>query len=120
MLRRFAPILLVALLGVAACGPPAPPGSYRGDECPWSVEIQEAWAGTGDEHWAVDTAIRESRCQEGARNPSGASGIFQMMMPLHARLVRDVCGFDGVFDARCNITAARALYDGAGRGPWGG
>jgi soluble lytic murein transglycosylase-like protein len=69
----------------------------------------------------VSVAMRESRCQPDARNPSGASGLFQLMMPLHRRLVADVCGEpadDLVFVAACNIAAARALYAGAGRAPW--
>ena len=113
-------IVLSAVVFVTACGPRIPnaPDTYRGDECPYAAEIIDTWAGTGSEHWAVDTAIRESRCQPEARNPSGASGIFQLMMPLHARLVSDVCGSPDVFDASCNIRAARALFDGAGRNPW--
>jgi soluble lytic murein transglycosylase-like protein len=113
--------ILCALLAasLAACGPDAPPDVYRGSECPLSAQIQEAWAGTGDEHWAVDTAIRESRCNPDAYNQSGATGVFQLMMPLHARFVGDVCGDPGlVWDATCNITAARIMYDGQGRRPW--
>lgn len=122
MSRRLVPIVLALVVLAAACGPTVPnaPSTYRSSECGYAQQIMDTWAGTGDEHWAVDTAIRESRCQPGARNPSGASGVFQMMMPLHARLIRDVCGWDGVFDADCNIRAAKALYDGAGRRPWGG
>lgn len=113
-------ILATAVLATA-CGPTAPdapPDVYRADECPYAVEIMDAWAGTGDEHWAVDVALRESRCQPDAYNRSGASGIFQLMMPLHARLIGDVCGTPAPFDPGCNIAAARALYDGAGRRPW--
>jgi hypothetical protein len=114
--------ILCALLAasLAACGPDAPPDVYRGSECPLSAQIQEAWAGTGDEHWAVDVAIRESHCQPEARNPSGASGVFQLMLPLHSRLFGEVClgGADVWWDADCNIAAARLLYDGSGRRPW--
>lgn len=112
--------LFVLAVCAAACGPRVPnaPGTYRGDECPWAAQIMEHWAGTGDETWAVDVAIRESRCQPEARNPSGASGLFQLMMPLHAQLVTDVCGSPAVFDGHCNIRAARALYAGSGRAPW--
>lgn len=121
MRRRLALTLAAIVLStgiLTACGSDAPP-VYRGGECPLSRQITDAWAGTGDEHWAVDVAIRESRCQPEARNPSGASGVFQLMMPLHARLVYDVCGHGDVFDPACNIAAARALYDGSGRAPWG-
>jgi len=89
--------------------------------CAYAGAIRAAWAGTGDEEWAVSVAMRESRCQPGARNASGASGLFQLMVPLHNQLIADVCGDAGlVFDPGCNIAAARALYAGAGRGPWGG
>lgn len=114
--------VLCALLAVslAACGESAPPYVYRGSECALSQEIQDAWAGTGDEHWAVDVAIRESHCQPDARNPSGASGVFQLMLPMHAGLFWAVC-YAGPYvwwDAGCNIQAARLLYDGSGRAPW--
>ena len=69
----------------------------------------------------MSVAMRESRCQPEARNPSGASGLFQLMMPLHRRLVLEVCGEPAdelVFSPTCNIAAARALYQGAGRAPW--
>lgn len=98
------------------------PAAVAGDSgCAYADAIRAAWAGTGDEEWAVNVAMRESRCQPGARNPSGASGLFQLMVPLHNQLIADVCGDPGlVFDPGCNIAAARALYAGAGRGPWGG
>lgn len=89
--------------------------------CGYADAIRAAWADTGDGEWAVSVAWRESRCGAHARNPSGASGLFQLMMPLHRRLVADVCGEpadDLVFDPACNIAAARALYAGSGRAPW--
>lgn len=128
--RRYHPriIVLSALCAVltvlaTACGPtPAPmaDGPYRGSECALSQEIQDAWAGTGDEHWAVDVAIRESHCQPGARNPSGASGVFQLMLPMHSGLFSTVCLAGPLVwdDPGCNIAAARLLYDGSGRRPW--
>lgn len=100
---------------------PAPNNVAAG--CDLDTQIRAAWAGTGDEDWAVRVAVRESHCTPGARNASGASGVFQLMMPLHRQLIVDVCGEpadDLVFDATCNIAAARALYAGAGRAPWGG
>lgn len=109
---RSAPI--VADAGTGASEAPA-------SECALAEAIRAAWAGTGDEEWAVSVAWRESHCGPGARNPSGASGIFQLMMPLHRALIVHVCGEDAdalVFDADCNIRAARALYDGSGRRPW--
>jgi hypothetical protein len=116
----------IAVVGLAstlvACGPTIlnAPDTYRGDQCEYAAQIMAEWANTGYERWAVDTAIRESRCRPDAYNRSGASGIFQLMMPLHSQLVRDVCGWDGVFDAHCNIRAARVLFNGKGTRPWGG
>lgn len=92
-----------------------------GSSCGVADQIRAAWADTPDGEWAVSVAMRESRCQPDARNASGASGIFQLMMPLHRRLVVEVCGEPAdelVFSAACNIAAARALYQGAGRAPW--
>lgn len=103
---------------------PAPrAGASETPSCEWADTIRAVWAGTGDEDWAVMVAVRESgpTCSTTARNASGASGIFQLMMPLHRQLVADVCGGDPdslVFDGDCNIRAARVLYDRAGRSPW--
>lgn len=109
---RSAPVVTDAGAGTRE----APPS-----ECALADAIRAAWAGTGDEEWAVSVAWRESRCGPGARNASGASGIFQLMMPMHRALVAHICGEPAdelVFDADCNIRAARALYDGSGRRPW--
>lgn len=102
-------------------GAPPAPAAISDGGCAYADQIRAAWAGTGDEQWAVNTAVRESHCQPGARNPSGASGIFQLMMPLHRAFVAAICGEPAdelVFDPGCNITAARAMYDGSGRRPW--
>lgn len=112
---RAAPIAASAPTGTRETTPPAATG------CGYADAIRAAWSDTPDGEWAVTVAIRESHCFPEARNPSGASGIFQLMMPLHRRLIVDVCGEpaeERVFDAACNIAAARALYAGAGRAPW--
>lgn len=111
----------------AAANPASAPAGDRqatpatGSSCGFADAIRAAWADTPDGEWAVSVAMRESRCQPEARNPSGASGLFQLMMPLHRRLVLEVCGEPAdelVFSPACNIAAARALYQGAGRAPW--
>jgi hypothetical protein len=69
--------------------------------------------------WAVSIAWRESRCQPGARNRSGASGIFQIELPLHADLFTAVgCSPRSWMDVSCNVAAAFRLYQLAGRSPW--
>lgn len=134
MLRRLVPIVLALGLAAAACGPAvpgAPPGVYRGDECAWSAEIQDVWAGTGDEHWAVDTAIRESGCNPCAfypsrsdcgANPSTARGMFQLLGHYgleQAARGHGACPLDGRWsDPWCGMIAAKFLYDGSGRAPW--
>jgi hypothetical protein len=82
--------------------------------------IREAFAGTGQEDKALEIAWRESRCDPGARNPSGASGLFQLMLPLHSGLFWQVClaGPASWHDPWCNAHAARLLYDGSGWRPW--
>lgn len=51
-----------------------------------------------------------------ARNPSGASGLSQIMMPLHAGLVQRYGG--NVFDPMTNLRVAKHLYDESGLAPW--
>lgn len=87
--------------------------------CPDDVEriIRDVFAGTGEEDYFVGIAWRESRCQPGATNPNGGqvdSGVMQIRMPLHANLV----GGCDIFEARCNVEAARRMYDICGVGPW--
>ena len=120
-LERNASTPVVMAAGAGTSEAPAPNIVVTAPGCDLDAQIRTAWAGTGDEDWAVAVAMRESHCTSGARNPSGASGVFQLMMPLHRQLIVDVCGEpadDLVFDAACNIAAARALYAGAGRRPW--
>lgn len=116
------PVVVAPRTGTSeASAPDVPVAPQPG--CGVADLIRAAWADTPDAEWAIAVAMRESHCTSGARNPSGASGIFQLMMPLHRQLIVDVCGEpadDLVFDAACNINAARALYAGAGRSPWGG
>ncbi len=82
--------------------------------------IREEWAGSGEsEAWLFTIVWRESNFLPWARNPSGASGLFQMMLPLHANRFRAVgCDPARWAEARCNAAAARHLYEEAGRLPW--
>lgn len=58
----------------------------------------------------------ESGGNPNARNPSGASGLTQIMMPLHNALVQAAGG--NVFDPMTNLRVAKMLYDQAGLAPW--
>lgn len=60
---------------------------------------------------------RESGNNPSARNRSGASGCFQMMMPLHRPIFNGV-GCGDPFDATCNSRAALALFNSSGWSPW--
>lgn len=51
-----------------------------------------------------------------ARNPSGASGLTQIMLPLHRGLVSRYGG--DVFDPMTNLRVAKHLYDESGLAPW--
>ena len=70
--------------------------------------------------WATAIAWRESRCQPGAANRrSSARGVFQLMVPLHARQFAAVgCSWRQWANARCNIAAAAHLYREQGTRPW--
>lgn len=93
--------------------------------CQYASLIRSIWQQDAD--WAIWVVSKrgghgESNCTAGARNASGSSGLFQLMMPLHSDLLRAVCpGRDpmqSVFDPECNIRAAWRLYQGSGRSPW--
>ena len=74
---------------------------------------QSEWA------WGERIMWRESNHTPSARNPSGASGCWQMMLPLHAGLFRSVgCSPADWANALCNNRAAYALFRQAGRSPW--
>jgi len=67
---------------------------------------------------AVFNAIirAESGGNPNARNASGASGLTQIMMPLHQGLVARYGG--NVFDPMTNLRVAKHLYDESGLSPW--
>lgn len=85
----------------------------------WAVESLIWIVFPDDFEWAKATAWRESRYQPWARNQSGASGLMQLMLPLHASRFTAVGKSPAEWaDPVANLLAARALYDGAGRAPW--
>lgn len=87
-----------------------------GSPCQYADLIRSIWQ--RDAEWAISIAYRESRCIPTARNASGASGLFQMMMPMHSGIFLAVCGHTDWTDPECNIKAAWSLYQGSGRSPW--
>jgi hypothetical protein len=69
--------------------------------------------------WDCDTALRVASCETGGDynqydyNPSGATGLMQMMLPLHEGL------FDGnPYDPYVNARAAYRLWASSGWTPW--
>jgi len=69
--------------------------------------------------WARSIMWRESNHIPTARNRSGASGCWQLMLPLHANRFRAVgCDPARWADPLCNNRAAFHLFQEAGRAPW--
>lgn len=82
-----------------------------------NTAIDRHWP--GDKAWAKRIVWRESRNTPTARNASGASGCFQMMLPLHSRRFSAVgCSPAAWADPVCNVRAAWTLYAEAGTSPW--
>ena len=90
----------------------APPNS----SCSTQDLIRAIWPDDVEE-WAIGIAWRESRCSN-VQNREGASGQFQLMIPLHSALMAAVCGSADWANAECNIRTALKLYEGAGKRPW--
>lgn len=108
---------LAAELAARRARAAAPPVVPRSSGCAFEALIRSVFV--EDPDWAVMVAMRESGCQPTARNPSGASGLFQMMMPMHTASFAAVgCTPDQWPDPVCNVNAAHLLYLGSGRAPW--
>ena len=79
-----------------------------------SIEAMIAEAFPENPSLWIEIARCESHLNPRAYNKSGASGIFQIMMPLHSKLVNG-----NVFDPATNIRAARSLSrNGTSTAPW--
>lgn len=129
-LRKLAPVVEAFEQWTSTTKPKAASGGGRGEgqstvsrpaannsQCQYADLIREIW--TKDAEWAISIAWRESRCQANARHPEGASGLFQMMMPMHRGIFERVgCAARQWSDPRCNVMAAWSLYQGSGRRPW--
>lgn len=120
--HRFAGVALVAALGLAAAGCLAPSGAPPGPPPAVSAAIQSAFGdlGPGTVSCMTDVAYRESRWDPSARNASGASGLFQLMLPLHNDLFTALGVPPGAWsDPHWNALAARELWNSSGIAPWG-
>lgn len=122
---RLAAALLVAGLAIGAAGcfarasaPAAAPGPPP--DVAKAIQIAFGSAGQGTVSCMTSIAFRESRWDPGARNSSGASGLFQIMLPLHNDLFY-AAGSDPSWwwDPYTNARAARILFDSSGIAPWG-
>jgi soluble lytic murein transglycosylase-like protein len=84
-------------------------------DCYEAIDI--AWP--GDKAWARRIVWRESNNTPTARNSSGASGCFQLMLPLHNRLFT-AAGYSPSqwADPIVNVKVAWTLYQAAGTSPW--
>lgn len=90
------------------------PSPEQVNYAPESIEAMIAQAFPENPQLWIAIARCESGLRSNAYNPSGASGIFQMMMPMHAKLVNG-----DPFDPATNIRAARSLSrNGTSTGPW--
>jgi hypothetical protein len=108
----------VLVLGAAGCYAPASSGP--------SPDVQNAINGAfGDAGPSVvacmtNIAGRESGFDPGARNSSGASGLFQLMLPLHNDLFYALGVDPGNWpNPVWNARAARELWNSSGIAPWG-
>lgn len=83
----------------------------------WLAEVQAVFGPATAK--ACSVLGCESRGDPQARNRSGASGLFQIMMPLHAGMF-EAHGWpaSSVFDGVRNITIAAEIVRGVGWGAW--
>ena len=109
--------LIVALITPVVVGTQTAEASTRGCPAPIVAIIRRDFGRAAG--WATAIAWRESRCIPTAHNRSGASGLFQMMLPLHARQFTAVgCSPRQWSNAYCNTAAAAHLYHQVGSRPW--
>lgn len=117
--------------GVASDGSPEPPTPTPGTPEPTLVvepvgtpaPLCDGWEcvliDVGWPEWEIPTALAVIWCESTdnpyAYNPSGASGLFQVMMPLHAGKLYP--GED-IFDPWVNARVALELYWESGWQPW--
>jgi len=120
----------ITIHGLAADGSPEPPTPTPGTPeppvvivpvatpipiCEWECALRSV----GWPEYEIRTALAVIWCESTnnpyAYNPSGASGLFQVVMPLHAGKLQP--GED-IFDPWVNMRVALALYHESGWQPW--
>lgn len=120
---RIAAVLLTAGLAFGTAGCLAPGAAPPGPPPDVANAIQAAFGdlGPGTVSCMTDVAFRESRWDPAARNGSGASGLFQLELPLHNDLfwALGVNPDQAWGAASWNALAARELWNSSGIGPWG-
>lgn len=95
---------------------PTPDSAHR---CTGTVETEIQAVFGQATPWASSIAWRESRCTPTARNPSGSSGLFQLLLPLHDDLFQAAgCQPSQWMVVACAVRAAYLLYEGSGTRPW--
>lgn len=91
-------------------------GAPKWSQCPQWYQMARA-VGWTDSQWRTLDYImyRESRCRPGAHNPSGASGLLQIM-PMWA----STCGVGRaeLYEAVVNLSCGRVVLDRQGWGAW--
>jgi hypothetical protein len=115
-----AAIAVGAILVLGAAGCYAPASSGPPPEVANAINNAFGDAGPGVVACMTNIAARESGFDPGARNRSGASGLFQLTLPLH----NDLFSALGVSpaswsDPHWNALAARELWNSSGIAPWG-
>lgn len=102
--------------------PPPPPvpvfsGATDGRRC-FGAEPLLAWYSPGWDVVRMSRIMwRESNCQPGAYNPSGASGLLQLLKS-HCRWLSSRVGPCDLFNPNYNIRAAAVLWREQGYGAW--
>lgn len=86
---------------------------YFGDVLDWATRVINR-----ESHCSAVVNQREG-CDTSGRTNSRAMGPWQICWPLHGSLA-GVVGCSDPMELECNMKMARALYDAAGRRPWGG
>jgi hypothetical protein len=107
----------VLSIGAVACRPaPGPPEGNFSDAVIAAVFAPD---GPGVVQCMLAVADRESTDSPPARNASGASGLFQLELPLHNDLFI-AAGYSPASwaDPYANARAAKVLFDSSGIGPW--
>lgn len=110
--------------------PPAPPiappipqfsDDSRNGRCIGAEGLLLTWS----PGWSVERMsrimYRESRCQPQVRNPSGSTGLLQIMpsnCPYIAKHLGESCTVAKLKEPTFNVRAAAVLFDYDGYGPW--